>query len=186
MGTAFIQFQKKLFIAGLVLLFGPVAARADDALLEVLRHNKLITEDQYQTLRKAREKERAKLDRPLPAQDQDILDVLLANGLISQAQFADLRVKAGAAKKVEQEAKPSLTEGFKVSSQDKSFQAQAGVYFQMDHVHDENDPREILPTAEGINIGDVGGRILGDEGRLAVTRGLCWCATGQGESKAKG
>jgi hypothetical protein len=67
MGTAFIQFQKKLFIAGLVLLFGPVAARADDALLEVLRHNKLITEDQYQTLRKAREKERAKLDRPLPA-----------------------------------------------------------------------------------------------------------------------
>jgi len=33
MGTAFIQFQKKLFIAGLVLLFGPVAARADDALL---------------------------------------------------------------------------------------------------------------------------------------------------------
>ncbi|MGH8658828.1 MAG: hypothetical protein ACREV4_10265, partial [Gammaproteobacteria bacterium] len=109
MGTAFVQFQKKLLVAVLVLLAGSVAARADDALLEILRHNKLITDDQYQALRKGRaEKEKAAIDRPLPAQDQDLLDVLLANGLISQAQFADLRVKVGAAKKIEQEAKVSL------------------------------------------------------------------------------
>ncbi|MGH8602846.1 MAG: hypothetical protein ACREXR_08790, partial [Gammaproteobacteria bacterium] len=133
MGSAFVRFQKKLLVAVLVLLAGSVAARADDALLEILRHNKLITDDQYQALRKGRaEKEKAAIDRPLPAQDQDLLDVLLANGLISQAQFADLRVKVGAAKKIEQEAKPSLTEGFKVKSQDKSFQAQIGAYFQMD------------------------------------------------------
>ncbi|MGH8607692.1 MAG: OprO/OprP family phosphate-selective porin [Gammaproteobacteria bacterium] len=133
MGTACVQFQKKLFIAVLVLLVGSVAARADDALLEVLRHNKLITDDQYQALRKARaEKEKAAIDRPLPAQDQDLLDVLLANRLISQAQFADLRVKVGAAKKIEQEAKVSLKEGFKVKSQDGAFQAQVGAYFQMD------------------------------------------------------
>ncbi|MGH8615228.1 MAG: OprO/OprP family phosphate-selective porin [Gammaproteobacteria bacterium] len=149
MGSAFVQFRRKLLVAVLALLAGSVAARADDALLEILRHNKLITGDQYQALRKGRaEKEKAAIDRPLPAQDQDLLDVLLANGLISQAQFADLRVKVGAAEKIEQEAKPSLTEGFKVTSQDKSFQAQAGVYFQMDTALYNDDQTDLSSGTE--------------------------------------
>jgi len=121
-------------ILGLAVLYAiPMTSWATDAaLLEVLRNNKLITEEQYQALVKTVPPAADAATRPLPADDQDLLDVLLTNNLISQEQFAKLRVQAGLAKKSDPESKASLKEGIKLKSQDGTFQAQVGAYFQAD------------------------------------------------------
>ncbi len=117
----------------------------DEALLEVLRQNKLITDAQYEALKKAGQQ---KSERPLPAADQDVLDVLLANKLISQEQYAQLRVKTGQEKKTDPEAKVSLKDGFKIKSQDGNFQAQVGTYIQFDSALYGNDRTDFSDGTE--------------------------------------
>jgi len=111
----------------------------DAALLEVLRNNKLITEEQYQALAKAAAPAAESTKRSLPADDQDLLDVLLANNLISQEQFAKLRVQTGLARKTDPESKASLKDGMKLKSQDGAFQAQIGVYLHADTAFSSDD-----------------------------------------------
>ncbi len=107
-------------------------ARATDlALLQVLRNNKLITDSQFQALAEAA-KSALPAELPVPQADQDVLDVLLANKLITPAQFAALRIKTGQEKRNDPEAKTALKDGLKVKTQDGTFQAQIGTYFQVD------------------------------------------------------
>ena len=120
----------------------------DAALLEVLRNNKLITEEQYQALVKAAAPAEETVKRSLPADDQDLLDVLLANNLISQEQFAKLRVQTGLAKKTDPESKASLKDGMKLKSQDGTFQAQVGAYFQADTAFQSNDKTDFSNGTE--------------------------------------
>jgi phosphate-selective porin OprO/OprP len=117
---------------GLTLIILSAATGAtDEALLETLFGNGVITKEQYETLKKG-EEIKAITKKPAPAQDQSLLDVLLENGLISQAQYGALQVKGAQEKKTDPEAKVSLKEGFKVKSQDGDFQVQPGVYVQLD------------------------------------------------------
>jgi phosphate-selective porin OprO and OprP len=136
----------------MAVMAGFIASTAwatDEALLEVLRHNKLITDVQYEALKKAQaEKEKAVSKRPLPAEDQDLLDVLLANGLISQAQYADLRVETRPEKKTEPEVTVPLKDGFKVKSQDGSFQAQPGALLQFDSAFYNDDNTDFSSGTE--------------------------------------
>ncbi len=122
---------------------------ADAALLEVLRNNKLITEEQYQALVKATAPAaESAAKRQLPADDQDLLDVLLSNNLISQEQFAKLRVQTGLAKKTDPESKAALKDGYKVKSQDGTFTAQVGTYFQADSAFHDNDKTDFSNGTE--------------------------------------
>ena len=118
---------------GLTLIILSAATRAtDEALLETLFGNGVITKEQYEALKKG-EEIKAITKKPAPTQDPILLlDVLLENGLISQAQYATLQVKGAQEKKTDPEAKVSLKEGFKVKSQDGDFQVQPGVYVQLD------------------------------------------------------
>jgi len=71
----------------------------------------------------------------LPAQDQGLLDVLLANNVITKEQFAALQVKNAddKTKKIQAgEAKVTLKDGLKFKSADSDFSAQVGTYFQFD------------------------------------------------------
>ncbi|OGT81899.1 MAG: hypothetical protein A3H91_02785 [Gammaproteobacteria bacterium RIFCSPLOWO2_02_FULL_61_13] len=136
----------KLRLARLVLGLAALHAMpmeswaADAALLEVLRNNKLISEEQYQALVTAQEAAPQDVGKQkLPADDEDLLDVLLSNNLISQEQFAKLRVQTGIAKKTDPESKASLKEGIKFKSQDGAFQAQVGVYMHADSAIHSND-----------------------------------------------
>lgn len=117
---------------GLTLIILNAATGAtDEALLETLPGNGVITKEQYEALKKG-EEVKAITKKPAPAQDQSLLDVLLENGLISQAQYAALQVKGAQEKKTDPEARVSLKEGFKVKSQDGDFQVQPSVYVQFD------------------------------------------------------
>jgi hypothetical protein len=78
------------------LLAGPLPA-ADEALLDVLLKNGVITKAQRDALTDGK-KGTAK---PAPADDQGLLDVVLENGLISQTQFAALQVKTAQQKRTE-------------------------------------------------------------------------------------
>src|SRR3990172_2692644 len=87
---------------------GLPAAATDEALLQVLLANKLITQEQYEAIKKA-EQEKAEApapvaDKPIPKDDQGLLDVLLANGVITQQQFAALQVKNADEKAKKQQA----------------------------------------------------------------------------------
>ncbi len=115
-------------------------------LLQVLLNNKLITQAQFDALANA-------APTPAPAQvaplaDQDVLDVLLANGLISREQFAALRLKLGQERVVMQEAKLSLKDGFKVQSQDKAFSAQISAYAQLDAAAVGDDETDLSSGTE--------------------------------------
>lgn len=121
------------------LLAFPVlpAMAADEVLLQVLLANKLITEAQYEAIKKAEGAEAspppATAGKPLPTQEQGLLDVLLANAVISQQQFAALQVKNADDKaKKKDDARITLKDGFKVKSQDGDFSAQVGMYAQLD------------------------------------------------------
>lgn len=121
----------------------------DAALLEVLRNNKLITDAQYQALTQAASVQpEISAQRPVPQSDQDVLDVLLANGLITQAQFAALRVKTGQEKMSNPEAKVALKDGFKIQTQDKTFTAQLGAYFQLDSALYDDDRTDFSSGTE--------------------------------------
>ncbi len=134
----------------MVLLLGaPEFASANDAaLLEVLRNNKLITDTQYAELKNAALPAAAPIERGIPQADQDVLDVLLANELITRAQFAALRIKLGQEKMTNPEAKPALKEGFKLQTQDKTFTAQLGTYFQLDSAIYGNDETDFSSGTE--------------------------------------
>ena len=132
---------------GLALAIVSAAALASDAaLLEVLHNNKLITDTQFQALRDAAKP--AAETAPAPQSDQDVLDVLLANKLISNEQFAALRVKTGQEKRTDPEAKAALKDGFKVKTQDTTFQAQLGVYFQLDAASYNDDATDFSSGTE--------------------------------------
>jgi phosphate-selective porin OprO and OprP len=134
----------KIFIAIVGVSAGGATnvAASEAALLEILRNNKLITDAQYATLTKA------SAAPSVPQADQDVLDVLLANGLITQAQFAALRVKSGQEKMTNPEAKAALKEGFKVQTQDKTFTAQVGAYFQADTASYGDDETDLSSGTE--------------------------------------
>jgi hypothetical protein len=61
-----------------------------------------------------------------------LLEVLLENGLISQAQFAALQGKTAQQKRTEHEARASLKDSIKLKSQDGAFQAQIGARAELD------------------------------------------------------
>ena len=118
-----------------------VASATDEALLQVLLNNKLITQEQYEALVKAQTAQAATVpaqagsEKRLPTQEEGLLEVLLTNGLLSQEQYAALQVKNAEdkAKKQEvKEAKVTLADGFKVKSTDGDFQVQAGMYAMVD------------------------------------------------------
>lgn len=159
------QLKLSAIALGLAMLCSVPAGvgAADAALLEVLRNNQLITEEQYQTLVTAAVPADSGKSRPLPADDQDLLDVLLANNLISQEQFAKLRVQTGLAKKNDPEAKTVLKEGYKTRTQDGTFTAQVGAYFQADTAFHDNDRTDFSNGTE-LRRGrlSVGGTVFSD------------------------
>ena len=85
------------------------AHATDEALLQVLRNNKLITEEQYEAIKKSEGQkqppaETAPVKRP-PTREEGLLEVLLANGLITQEQYAALQVKNAVDKGKRQETR---------------------------------------------------------------------------------
>ncbi|MSR13854.1 MAG: hypothetical protein EXR86_04670 [Gammaproteobacteria bacterium] len=147
----------------------------EEALLEILRNNKLISEAQYDALRKASVEPTKSPVRATPQSDQNVLDVLLANELITREQFAVLRVKSGQEKMTNPEARPALKDGFKVQTQDKTFTAQLGAYFQLDSAvygDDETDTSSGTELRRGRM--SIGGTVFTDwdyrlEADFAVT-----------------
>lgn len=125
------------------LLAGPLPA-ADEALLDVLLKNGVITKAQRDALTDGK-KGPAK---PAPADDQGLLDVLLENGLISQVQFAALQVKTAQQKRTEHEARASLKDGIKLKSQDGAFQAQIGAYAQLDSAFYSDNPSDFSDATQ--------------------------------------
>ena len=115
------------------------AHATDEALLQVLRNNKLITEEQYEAIKKSEGQkqppaETAPVKRP-PIREEGLLEVLLANGLITQEQYAALQVKNAEDKGKRQEtreARVTMVDGLKFKSMDGDFQAQVGMYAQLD------------------------------------------------------
>ena len=126
--------------AGTVLVVSQAAGATDEALLQVLLSNKLITQQQYDAIVTAEQAKAAKRaapsgELPLPRQEDGLLDVLLANGVITQAQFAALQVKNAderAKKQESEEAKVTLKDGLKIKSASGDFSAQIGAYAQLD------------------------------------------------------
>lgn len=134
-----------------VLLAGPLPA-ADEALLDVLLRNGVITKAQREALIDTKKSPAKPADaisaKPAPADDQGLLDVLLENGLISQAQFATLQVKTAQQKRTEQEARASLKDGIKLKSQDGAFQAQIGAYAQLDSAFYSDNPTDFSDATQ--------------------------------------
>lgn len=128
-------------IALLGTLYGGPVSATDEALLQVLLANKLITQQQYDAIQKA-EADKAVAMAPvvasaapakLPAADDSLLDVLLANGVITQAQFASLQLKNADTKlKTKDEAVVTLKDGFKVATRDQAYSVQVGGLIQAD------------------------------------------------------
>ena len=133
------------------LLAGPLPA-ADEALLDVLLKNGVITKAQREALaagKKGPAKPAEAISaKPAPPEDQGLLDVLLENGLISQAQFAALQVKTAQQKRTEHEARASLKDGIKLKSQDGAFQAQIGAYAQLDSAFYSDDPTDFSDATQ--------------------------------------
>ncbi len=133
------------------LLAGPVPA-ADEALLEVLLKNGVITKAQREALIDGKKGPAQSADaisaKTAPADDQGLLDVLLANGLISRAQFAALQVKTAQQKRTEHEARASLKDGIKLKSQDGAFQAQIGAYAQLDSAFYSDNPSDFSDATQ--------------------------------------
>jgi hypothetical protein len=107
---------RRLSLGLTLIILSAATGATDEALLEALLSNGVITKEQYEALKKG-EEVKAITKKPAPTQDQSLLDVLLENGLISQAQYAALQVKGAQEKKTDPEAKASLKEGFKAKSQ---------------------------------------------------------------------
>jgi phosphate-selective porin OprO/OprP len=124
-------YLRRLSLGLTLIILSAVTWAKDQALLEILLGNGVITKEQYEALKNG-EEVKALTKKSAPAQDQRLLDVLLENGLISQAQYAALQVKGAQEKKTDPEAKVSLKEGFKVKSQDGDFQVQPSGYVQFD------------------------------------------------------
>ena len=133
------------------LLAGPLPA-ADEALLNVLLKNGVITKAQREALNDSEKSPAKPADaisaKPAPADDQGLLDVLLENGLISQAQFAALQVKTAQQKRTEHEARASLKDGIKLKSQDGAFQAQIGAYAQLDSAFYSDGPTDFSDATQ--------------------------------------
>jgi len=134
------QISSRWLAAGIALAVAQAAGAADEALLQVLLSNKLITRQQYEAIVAAEQARAPKpaahdAERPLPRQEDGLLDVLLANGVITQAQFAALQVKNAdeqARKRQSEEAKVTLKDGLRIKSASGDFSAQIGAYAQLD------------------------------------------------------
>ncbi len=134
------------------LVAAPLPA-ADQALLDVLLKNRVITKAQREALSETKQQAPAKATdafgaKPAPADDQGLLDVLLENGLISQAQFAALQVKTAQQKRSEHEARASLKDGIKLKSQDGTFSAQIGAYAQLDSGFYSDNPTDFSDATQ--------------------------------------
>jgi phosphate-selective porin OprO/OprP len=145
------EIRPRHLVAAAALLLLPLSAMAaDEALLQVLLANKLITQKQYDAIVAAQAKTStsppatatpasapatAATDKPLPKSEDGLLDVLLANGVITQQQFAALQLKNAddKAKKISsEEAKVTLKDGLKIKSASGDFSAQISAYAQLD------------------------------------------------------
>ena len=147
MNNFFNIARARLALVTLTIGAANFAQASDLALLEVLRNNKLITDSQFQALAEA-SKPALPTELPAPQADQDVLDVLLANKLITPAQFAALRIKTGQEKRNDPEAKAALKDGLKVKTQDGTFQAQIGTYFQVDAASYGDDKTDFSTGSE--------------------------------------
>ncbi len=137
--TAYSNPHRPLAVLACLLGFTAPAAATDEALLQVLLNNKLITQTQYEAIMKAEAEKAAAApataERPVPKDDQGLLDVLLANGVITQKQFAALQVKNADEKAKKQEAgeaKVTLKDGVKLKSSDGDFSAQLSARAELD------------------------------------------------------
>jgi phosphate-selective porin OprO/OprP len=135
---------RPLLSASLLLLLttGMEPARAtDEALLQVLLQNKLITQPQYDAIVKA---QNSTASKPLPAQDQGLLDVLLANNVITQEQYAALQVKNADDKaKKTQETAVTNAQKFTITSGDKNFNWHVGGRVLFDWTNADNSTGKI-------------------------------------------
>ncbi len=128
----------------LLLLTATLPASAtDEALIEILRTNGVITSEQYESLKKA-EKAKSLADHAAPTADEDLLKILLENGSISQAQYAALRNKTMQEKRTEAEVTVAL--------QDSSSRAQQ----QEVAAKVSNGPAVEQPSNDGTPIASTG------------------------------
>lgn len=155
--TAYSNTHRSLAVLACLLGFTAPVAATDEALLQVLLANKLITQTQYEAIKKAEaEKATAALppataEKPVPRDDQGLMDVLLANGVITQKQFAALQVKNADEKASKQEAKEgkiTLKEGYKVTSPNKDFSAQVGARAELDAAFYNDDKTDFSDGTE--------------------------------------
>ena len=131
------------------------AYATDEALLQILLNNKLITQEQYAAIKKAEGEEKpadqtVTAKRP-PTAEEGLLDVLLANGLITQAQYAALQVKNAedkAKKQETKEARVTMADGLKFKSSDGDFQAQVSMYAQLDSAWYADNARDYSDGTE--------------------------------------
>ena len=149
------HWASRIILIFILTSFASGAHAADEALLQILRNNKLITQEQYDALMKAEgEKKTPSATAPgkrLPTQEEGLLDVLLANGAITQEQFAALQVKNAEDKGKKQdskEAKVTLADGLKFKSPDGDFSAQVGMYVQLDAATYSNDKTDYSDGSE--------------------------------------
>lgn len=155
------------------LLAGPLCTvrAADEALLQVLLNNNLITQGQYEAIKKAEagaaQSAAAKgTARRVPTPDEGLLDVLLTNGLITQEQYAALQVKNAAdqgRKQETKEARVTLADGLKFKSPDGDFSAQVGMYAQLDSAWYGDEARDYSDATELRRARlSLSGTVLGD------------------------
>jgi phosphate-selective porin OprO/OprP len=148
------QRTSTALVTGLLLgLLGQSAAATDEALLQILLQNKLITQAQYDALRKAvpATPPATVAKQPAPKDSDDLLEILLANGAISKEQYEVLTVKTAqrrAEGKTSREATVSLKDGLKFKSDDGDFSAQIGAYAQLDGAFFGDDHTDLSSGSE--------------------------------------
>ncbi|MFO1435269.1 MAG: porin [Gammaproteobacteria bacterium] len=158
------NLHRHTVVAAILFSMSHTASAADEALLQVLLANKLITQKQYDAIVAAQSKSAEKqpaptatatpaatADKPVPKSEDGLLDVLLANGVITQQQFAALQLKNAddKAKKVaSEEAKVTLKDGLKIKSASGDFSAQIGAYAQLDSAWYGDGPTDFSDGTE--------------------------------------
>ena len=135
-GLEVMRVRSGLSLLVILAMSGTPLFAADEALLQVLVQNKVITQAQYAAIRQAQ-------PAAVPP-SAGLLDVLLANGAITREQYESLTAKAAethlpAKAAAESQANVSLKDGFKVKSTDGNFSAQVAAYAQFDAAAFDND-----------------------------------------------
>jgi phosphate-selective porin OprO and OprP len=140
-------------LGGLLLVAGQPTFATDEALLQVLLANKLITQTQYDAIVKASPAEQAPAAAPkaAPKDTDNLLDVLLANGVITKEQYESLTVRTAqdvAEARTARETTASLKDGLKFKSEDGNFSAQIGAYAQLDGAFYGDDNTDLSSGSE--------------------------------------